>query len=744
MTWRQINYFNLFSLILLLCLWRLPNVASPANNVLMLLAALFILVVPGTNIVYAIEKLGRFHFDLPVFISLTLLSSLIIPPTLIVLVYSRVNFIDAPLILSVYAAFLLLPAISRLTFYLLRRIVTFPPERLLVFPLFSLLSLLSHPLFIAGTILSFTLLLNLTRFSFLPVPDSYSWLINFNASFSDHRLPITADFTRSSFAAFIAVFYFLSAPDLWSIFKYLFPFLSLLIFAPLWTAAHLLPSRRWQLLFLLSAIFISPAVILELTYIRQQVVFLFFLYFLVGLSIYAIGRQAPSMFYLLFIISLFGITFHPAFLIIVLTFFLTWLLAHWSLIRRHPVLALLLFFIFFPLAKKAAVINMFVRIYEQASASFLHFFIGNWNLKFPAYYVSSDAYEMSWPGISGVIKYYAYYMGPAAAIILLAIGIWLASRRYRQPTRHLFRHPAFLAVLLPFILFFAIAEIAPRFGNIAFLPDRAWQYLSILCIFPLFYLFQYVSSLNRPLLRFSLPAFFLFSSALSVFGASYVNNLNRYTIPDYEFKAAAWIRTNLDPASAIYSSSSKNIIRYHADRRFLGLAGDLYTQAEPSFIYDFLAQHWPTDNSTLPVLTDISAALSAIYEQSHSAQSVIIYSGKNDLISLSTYTSLEPFLSSIQSDIDQVRQKIAQSSAAIKANDLSSAKLPPIYIYYAATHPRNPLSSRPYKSSFTANQNLAAFPALDHYPQYFTRVYEDGTNVIIWKVNHNGFTKLTL
>src|SRR3990167_6259036 len=163
------------------------------------------------------------------------------------------------------------------------------------------------------------------RSCFLPVPDPSSWLIDFSQNFSINQLPLATDYARRSFSALLAAFFYLGHLDPYFTFKYFLPFLSLLILPPLWLAARLLSGRFWQFIFLFTAIFISPTIILEVTYIRQQVIFLIFLYFMVGLHLHAIHAKDKTIFYLLFILALFGTTIHPAFLIIILTNFVAWL-----------------------------------------------------------------------------------------------------------------------------------------------------------------------------------------------------------------------------------------------------------------------------------------------------------------------------------------------------------------------------------------------------------------------------------
>lgn len=738
MTRRQITFFNLFALLLIAFIWGLPLTPyllylQPA---LVFAVVFLVTLVPGINIVYIAEKIARQNYQLPVFISLAIISSLTIPPLLLATVYQRLNFIDSSLVLYVYTSFLLIPLLYSFVCFSLRRWYHPKPETMLVFPPVAFPSILIHPLTLVFLLSLAGLFFNLTRFSFLPVPDSYSWLIEFSQKFSINQLSLSNDFSRRSFSALLSAFFYLGHLDPFFTFKYLFPFLSLLILPSLWLAARLLPSRFWQFIFLFAAVFISPTIILEVTYIRQQVLFLIFLYYMVGLHLYAIYAKDHTMFYLLSVIALFGTTVHPAFLIIILTNITAWFFTHLPLIRRYQFITLLGILLLFPLAQKATIVNMFVRIYEQARASLFNTLTGRWNLNFPAYYVNSDGYEMSWPGFTGVTKYYAYYAGPVSLTVLILFILWLFTRRdFRQTFMVQLRNVASASIVTSYLLFFFIAEIAPRFGHIAFLPERAWQYLSILSIFFLFFVIKSQPSVHPSRLSsIILPTLLISSSAISFFGASYINNLNRYSMPDYEFAAARWMIDHLDESSIIYSSSSKNLIRYHANKNFIGLNDAMYTESDPAIILDHLSSQLPLSSDVSVNLTQVSAKLSDIRDIAINTKASLDQAILLRRIAPDTYQSIDHQVAQLQTALADIAHDNSLARDYHKTHAPLTDQLPPRYIFYSTTHPKNPLASRPYKSSFTANQDITDFPALDHYPMYFSRVYTDGNNVIIWQV----------
>ena len=693
---------------------------------------------PGVNITYVIENVAKRSYDLAVFLNITLLSSILIPPFLLISLYQSINSADLALTLFAYMTFMVLPYLWHILSYLLQPWLSFPASSTLSFPKISFLACVSHPLFITITIITIAHYYNLTRFSFLPVPDSYTWLIEFEGSLPNNNIPLTADPGRRSFSAFIAAFFYLGQINLFNTFKYFLPFLSLLILSPIWLMARQLPKNFLRVLFLLAAAFISPTIILEFEFTRQQIIFLIFLYFSVGLQTYSIYKKDSSVFYLIGIFSLVGTTVHPAFLILTLSWILSFILSHIKFLWRHKVKAVIITALAYPWAEKIHIVNMYIQIRNQASASFNNFISGNWNMRFPAYYISSDAYEMSWPGVTGVFKYYSYYAGPTSLLALLFFTILLfTSKSFRKNLLFLFTKQPFLNMLLPFSLFFIISEIAPRFSNIAFLPDRAWQYLNILIVFPLFLILLHFSHSRISLKTVSLLLILGLTPITAFSGAAYVNSLTKYTMPDYELTASEWILNNTKGGSYIYSSSSKNLIRYHSRRNLFNFGDGFYEETDPSKIIHHISSQLKLEPEVSSNLTQVSVLFSDINSRSINGKASLDKAIKYRRISVDSYDAFDSIFEKLKLSIKQATDYIAAAREFHKVSGLAIDNLPPIYIYYAQTHPKNPYSSRPYKSTFTANLNVLEFPALDSKPDVFERVYTDDDRVAIWRFKTN-------
>jgi len=697
--------------------------------------ALFIVFfLSGANITYLMQFIFHRHFPPLLFINLSILNSLLLPPLALLLYYRQSLYISTVSIALIYSSFALIPLLwPFIHSFLLRWFPEFKPQRFFLPRSIHY----HHPLLIAILIIFAITTFNILQYSFLPTPDSYSWLILHEEKLHLNQIPAPANDGRAAFSALIASIYFLTDIKLFYLFKYFLPYLSLLALIPLYLAAQHLRSKYLQLL-LLFGLLISPTVILEMGYIRQQILFLLFLYFAVGLAVHAHHRRDSLLFYLIGFYALLGSFIHPAFLIFILTWLLSLFLSKLSWIIKYKYRSLLIFILAIPLADRFNVSNMFIRIYEQARASLFYFLQGHWNLKFPTFFINSDNYEMSWPGLSGVVKYYAYYAGPViGAITIFFIYLLFVNKQVRAYLRQILISKYTSVILAPVLLLLLIAEIAPRFGNIAFLPDRAWQYLGILLVF---FLFSILSLIDNQIILRPKPVQFFFCSILlitfsvSVGGASYINHLTKYTMPDYEFAAITWIQDNFHSSSRIFSSSSKNILRYHAQAIYHGFSPDHYSLADSRSIIEHMSSQVDIPTKTHSDLTRISALLSEIADESSKAKQQVEEGISHNKISIGTFEYLHSTKNAIQLDINELTTKANAAHKIQIQNQVAADNLPDLYIYYAKTHPKNPYASRPYQSSFTTDQDILAFPALDGDNSSFKRVYTARDNVIIWQV----------
>lgn len=614
-----------------------------------------------------------------------------------------------------------------------------------------------HPLFWSLLIFLALSVTNMAMYSFLSAPDSYSMLSRFEQSVENNQLYLDADSNRWAFAAFITSIHLLSKLTLFNIFKYLFPLLSLLVLPPLWLLARRLSNPLAQYLILFTAA-ISPTVMLELDVIRQQTLFLFFLYFALGLLDQASQKRDSSLFLWVGFFSFLGSFVYPLFIIFSITWIFALAIRYRAFITRHwKVIGLTLLIATPFLYQRKLVSNILQRFTTQVSVSVENFLSGKWNLWFPAKYINSDSIEMSWPGFSGVMKFYGFYAGPLV-ITLLAVLIFLAFKNKKNLLRtvRMIKFEQYPIALL-ILFFFLIAEVAPRFANHAYLPDRAWQYLSILMIYPLFLWLKSKDEYIANSKRYVGVGIILIS--IGIGAALYINYLTSFKIPDYELRASEWIKENLPDERIFFTSASKYLLLYHAQSQRLIISDEQLQSNDIEEALEYINRSLLVYRAWDTTPPDQRRALKPWYNNQLSYAAInynsIYNDGVSQLQSLLDESSIDQasrapiierakqlaeFSDQANTDIQNllIQSDERQAIAAIKKNtdipDDLVTTFDSIYIYYAQTHPRNPYSSRPYESSFTTNHDFTSFPIIDNNPDIFESVYTDGDYVRIWKV----------
>ena len=551
--------------------------------------------------------------DLALLTSVGLVVSIFFIPFLLFLA-DLVLPIHYPLVLSfIYIALLLLPYLRKPL-----PLFTFAPLSQSHF-----LKQISHPALLAFVLIITTILVCLNQYSFLLGLDAYTWLMKYEISLDHQLYDLSSGVNRVLFSTLVAVFYRLTNLPLFSVFKYWFPLLSLLPIIPLWLIARTFSNRCHQFIFL-SSLLISPAIIIDWQTTRHHQILLLFLYLSLGLLFTTRRYHQPALFQLTFVASFIGILYHPFFLILVLFWLFAGLIIHRPFIIKHPIGASWFILLFFITAHFLHLSSLFRNIYFRIKDSTFNFFTLNWNLAYPASYISEGA-QMGWPGFIGVIKYYAYYAGPLPLLFLLTIFILLI---FVPTFRNRFWTTLFSPYLLPLSLFLFLmlflAEILTRFANIAYLPDRAWLLGSLLTTMFLPFIFSPTTS--RRLNLFFIPSFVI-ALLITVSGTFYINHAFSFTIPDYELTAAAWMREHLPVSSYVFTSSSKNVLRYYARVKLLRM--------EPGIIYS---------NYPQPILSRINE-FRDIIDPAHTYIYYAVTDPRNPFIErqyVSSYTQARP------------------------------------------------------------------------------------------------------
>ena len=424
---------------------------------------------------------------------------------------------------------------------------------------------LFHPIILACGLILFVQLFLLNQYIFLPGLDAYTWLMTYDTNLSHQLYDLSAGINRTLFSTLVAIISRLAHASLFSIFKYYLPLLSLLPIIPLWLVARTLPGRLSQFLFL-SSLLAAPAIILDWHATRHQLILLLFLYLAIGLLFTARRYQLLSLFWLTFIACFIGILYHPLFLVLIVFWLSSALMLHRSFINQHPLFSVFLAAIFFFAAHLLKLTSLITNLTLRLNDVFTNLLFGRWNLAYPSAFIS-EGVPMGWPGFLGVSKYYGYYAGPLPLfLIITTILLCLFSPSFRHRFSAAMRSPFLLPLTLLSTLLILLAEFLPRFTGIAYLPDRAWLLLSVTTLVFIPFIFNHLPS--RPF-SFVIIAGYSLAVISSTAGALYINHSMSYTMPDYEFAAAAWIKANLPAQSVVFTSSSKNILRYYAGVKLL-------------------------------------------------------------------------------------------------------------------------------------------------------------------------------
>jgi len=593
--------------------------------------------------------------------------------------------------------------------------------------------LIRHPVVWALIIVALVHAITLSSFSFLPAHDNYSILLKAEQNIEAGQIVTTGEIERYPFDALIIIIRYLSGLSLFSIFKYVIPGLTILSVIPLWLLARSVSNKYQQLIILLFPL-ASPTLILEFDITRYQVVFLAALFSFIGLLYESYISKRLALFYVVGGFSVMGLLFHPLFSL----FFLLWIFA-WLWSRRNHIIKIkymLWLLAGLMAAGRFGISDMYKRMEGIARLVISGLVNMNVNFRFPARYINVDGSDVGWPGISGVTKYYAYYAGPfILTILVLVIVLFGASSSARRRFMSAWSNPATGLILLMLAMFMFIADIFPRIISLAYLPDRAWQLIGILMVMPLAFILRSVSGR-----RSFIITIWLFIALLgSVSGAIYINNLTKFTMPDYELTAAEWIKDNLPEDPIIFSHGSSDLIKYHARATRIKMNLQFYYQASFPEAVTFLMEAVGSNTSN-PDLNNIILAGDKRFIKPFESyiQSMVwfrdsyVKTGQMDeAVEIAKETEI-----ALKEAVKEINKQLYEMSieTQVENNDITLSE---VYIYFARADPRNPYIDRPYLYKWYQIPEGEEMMVWDRYPDLFPRIYQDGDKVVIWRVDLN-------
>lgn len=236
-------------------------------------------------------------------------------------------------------------------------------------------------------------------------------------------------------------------------------------------------------------------------------------------------------------------------------------------LKKHTVSVILFIILILPYFK-----TLWVFIYSWTEKVWYRLFTFNLNFLFPYRYTNIDNIEMGWGSTLGVIKYYAFYMGPVIAVLTaLLLFIFLTQKKNKR--WKFLRLPIPVAIISMLFVFVLISDILPRIANYAMLPERAWSYAGPLFLGIFFLIALNTKQINKRWIALLLILGFF----LNIGAVVYINNLKKYMITDAHLTSAQWIQDNTPTDSVFYINSRSHLIKYHARRAVLnGLHADIY------------------------------------------------------------------------------------------------------------------------------------------------------------------------
>lgn len=578
-----------------------------------------------------------------------------------------------------------------------------------------------HPNLIPGLIIT-TLVFTVfifeltTTYYALPDLDPYYWLQQFQKNFSQ-PIHFSLQEHRPLFSSIGYLFVQVAHIDAYAFFKYLIPIFFLAIIFP----ATLLASQARNLQETLLIFFLPTAsssfLLYSVSSLPQSLANLLLLsgFFFMLYATYT----KQSFFFLFGGFSIFsGIFYHE----VNTLFFIPWF---FLLCFRfsHQLFALLRHNWFSTLLFLLLIITSFDTLGIYIS------FIINWidkiihallqfqaNFSFPATYINIDGNAVGWGNATGIIRYYAFYFGPLAGIITLYLFLLYLTKRATLRSYWLsldfLEKNVFSYFFIIFILFLSIAELLPRFFNIALLPERALGFVACTIVF----LFAFFLIRLSPL-RVPMAFFFFLAIGITLGGALYINSIKQYLITSNQIASAEWIRGTLPKESIFFTNTQNNLLRFHAQvSTVIGIDDPaLYTDIH---VFEKSLQLLPSASERLDkeyqnLLLDMRSRL--LFLEQLEGQDITI-------ASKSVFPTL---ISQIQDFLTQYGKESVLSE--------TSHKITPLYIYYARVSDRNPYANRPYmqKHDLIKKESPLIF---DQYPDRFTRVYSLPENeVVIWE-----------
>lgn len=664
-----------------------------------LLAVIFVL--PAINTTTILSKLSKISFDKAEFISIAAVTSVLLVPFLV--------SIEAD---ALHILFPHLPIINAAISFLLLSILSHPSWNTQEKNLVLLEERHPHPTgkrFVAMSIVIVSAILAvITAYYPLPDLDPYYWISAFQDQFTKGVISSISSY-RPLFSSLAYIFNQSAGIDLYAFLKYLLPFIALLPLIPASLIARRFTRQTEQACIYLLPI-ANASFFLYSTMPIPQAIFNSLFVAAILFSIHSLLSGKKLFFYTAGIILFFAFFYHEmaaiplfAWLSSLLFFERRTILYSAKKNRIITGLIILLALSYFPLMSM-----IFSFIIDWGSRLLTLLSPITTNLAFPAEYVNIDGNSVGWKDAAGVIRYYAFYFGPAALLILITFPFIL-----RNPTgRLLLKREESWFLLLSAGVFLLISDILPRLFNIALLPERALSIASVILISFIPVLFLVLHTKKNALFRF-IPVLIFLALLINLSAALYINNLKKYLITPSQLTSAEWIKTQLPANKVIFSIENQRLLEFYAGSAVAEVR-------DPSFY---------TDEQVFQRYFDI-------YKTSDPDHRIGTIRSQLSRVSSSLSSLSNKQVSSSSAFLPGIRTNIADLDAALRliqeSENIQNGPAPEFYIYYASPSEKNPYIDRPYMPKRTDKEIHFFF---DRHPERFRAVYSDEKNQIyIWKI----------
>ncbi len=664
---------------------------------LLLLSSIFIL--PAINLTAVLGIITRRCFDLAESLGLACVIAVLFVPLALSIeteIFLNTLFRVLPII-NAAISFLLLTFLSNHQTKTIEHAIPLSHQAIRVFPAFIISSL----------ILVASVFAIITTYYPLPDIDPYYWVSTFQNQFSQGIITPLVSY-RPLFSSLTYLFNQTANVDLYAFFKYFLPFFSLLPILPALILAQRIRSIAGQMIVFLLPIANASFFLYSTLSVPQAIFNSLFIIALI-FAIHSLLSRHSFFFYVSGTILLIGSFYHEMSAIPLIAWITAWIIFEWKTLRyfatKNKLITLLLTIIVISHLPSVIPLTAFVSHWIMSISHAMG--VSHPNFSFPAEYTNVDGNAVGWQDAAGVIKYYAFYFGPAAfaSACLLLIIAW-----HKGPLRFV-RKKESVFLLFSLIFFLSISDVLPRLFSIALLPERALTFASLLFVAAIPLLIIRSQEHHRPT-PIIIPIIIIAGLITNLGAALYINSLKKYLITPEQLTSAQWIQDHLPENRVILTVGNDRLLRFYS-------GSDISSFSDPAFYSDL---------NTFE--TSIKKHKTKRIELFKSAQQQLADSSENIRRLTVQYPDTIDFIQPIEQEL----ARLERIKATLKDADQNKIDAPETkyYIYYAAPDKRNPYADRPYISAFPDEPNRFIF---DIYPDRFHMIYSDTENKIyLWEV----------